>query len=134
MSEVEYDNMHKYIGIYRVFQSVDYDTKKSSCNSDDTFLICKNNVEIFRYDEDNLVIYFPTTNSRKKFISELKKSKIKLTLFCEGDFESTYLFNEKDMLKVCNIVKPQVKGKNIHPNSKSSIKKLVKHYNVEQLV
>ncbi len=118
--------MHKYINKYRVLQEINLETKKPTTNNSDTFLICKNNIQIFRYDKDNLSIYFPTTNSRLKYEPLLKKFKIEL--LSDGDFESTFLFKEINFLEVAEIVKPQTKGKSIDPKSKQTVNKLLKFY------
>ena len=123
--------MKKYQSQFRVFQEICLDTKKSSLNELDTYLICKSGIQIYRYDKNTLCILFQTTHSKKKYLPLFKKEKIDVEMYSEGDMESTYTFKESDLMKVAEIVKPQVKGKSKNPKSKSTIKKLLKYHGVE---
>ncbi len=120
--------MLNYIGTYRVFQQLNLSTQKPSSNDNDTYLKCKNNLQIYRHDKDNLAIYLPTTNIQNKYLPELNKL-IKLDLLSEGDFEATYLFKESDLEKITYLIKPQIQGKNIHPKSVKTAKKQLKYNN-----
>jgi len=107
--------LKKYIGIYRVFPEVCLDSGKPSTNQDDTYLKCKNNNQIYRYNKNTLAILFTSTKSKNKYLPDIEKLKVKIRLLSEGNFESIYLFPEKDLAKVASILKPQTKGKNINP-------------------
>ncbi len=129
--------MNKYIGKYRVFGEINIDTGKSSDNPDDTYLLCKNNIQVYRHygDTDSekeiknkLAILFPTTSSRNKILPLLKKSNIQLELYFDGEIESIYTFSEKDSDIVFGILKPQVKGKDVKPDSVVTVRKLIKYY------
>lgn len=108
-----------------MFQVVDINGKPSK-NNDDTFLKCKYNSEIYRYNEDTLALYLTSTNTANNVIPKLKEAGVKLTLHIEGDTEYIYLFPEKDIDKVAAIMKPQIKGKNIQAKSKKTARLLAK--------
>lgn len=118
--------MNSYIGKYRVFQEINLDTGKPTDNNEDTFLKCKYNSQVFRFDKNTLALLLTTGNSIKKVIPQLQELGVKLDPFVEGDGEAIYHFPEKQLDLVASIVKPMTKGKNISPKSKKTVKKLLK--------
>ena len=121
--------MNQYIGTYRVFQAID-NSGKSSSNSNDTFLKCRYSSQIYRWNNKTLVLYLTSTNTVNNVMPKLKEEGVKLTLHTEGDTEYVYLFPEKDIEKVASIMKPQIKGKNIKPKSKSTRRILAKELGI----
>jgi hypothetical protein len=118
--------INKYIGKYRVFQEIDLESGKASKNTDDTYLKTKYKSQIYRYDDNTLAILFVTSKSPINILPQLKKLNINVEMLSEGDSESIYLFDEKDIKKVASILKPQIKGKNISSKSVKTSKKLMK--------
>ena len=109
--------MRHYIGTYRVFPAVDLETGKASSNKDDTYLKTKYKSQIYRHTKSKLALLLTTGNSIKNVPPQLEQAGVKLILHFDGDCEAIYLFSEKDMDKVAKIMKPQVKGKDIPPES-----------------
>jgi len=107
--------MHKYIGTYRVFQAIDNDGKAK--NNDDTFLKCKYDSQIYRWDNKTLALYLTSTNTDNNVMPKLKKEGVVFTPYIEGDGEYVYFFPEEYIKKVASIMKPQIKGKNVSPKS-----------------
>lgn len=62
-------------------------------------------MQIYRYSDSLLAVSFLTTGYKNNRIKELKDINVKVTLFVQGDDESTYLFKEVDLDKVAEIVK-----------------------------
>lgn len=116
--------IHKYIGTYRVFQAIDLKTGKPSDNDDDVFLKGKYKTEVYRYDNKNLALYFVAKQTLNNILPQLKELKVKLTLLVDGDYETVCLFAEKDIHKIHSILKFQIKGKNIPPNSIKTARRL----------
>ena len=71
-------------------------------------------------------MHLTTGNSIKNVIPQLEELGAKLELFVEGNSEAVYLFPEKQISLVAEIMKPMVKGKNIKPKSVKNIRKLEK--------
>lgn len=92
-------------------------------NEYDTYLKCKSKVTIFRYNSDTLAILFPSRTYKNNKINELSGVGIHLIKFCSGEDESVYLFNEYDLPKVAEILKPITKGANKSPTSCAKKKK-----------
>ena len=120
-------NINKYIGIYRVFAEVDLITKKASTNLDDTYLKGRYKCQVYRYDNNNLCIYFPSgTSSTNIVLPQFDENDIKYKLYIDCESESVYIVSEKDIDKIHFILKFQIKGKNIQARSKKTAKKLLK--------
>lgn len=82
---------------------------------------------MYRYDDNILAIYFISNRTTTNVLPKLQDLGIQLTLFVEGDFESVYLFPEKDLSKVHSILKFQIKGKNIQAKSIKTARKQLKN-------
>jgi len=102
----------KYIGKYYIFHEVDCDGKPID-NKNATYLEGKYKSQLYRWDTHTIAIDFYTTSSRNIIVPLVKKAGVRLKKYSEGDSESTYLFPEDDINKVCEIVKPRIRGKNI---------------------
>lgn len=109
-----------------MFHEINMETGRPSDNDFATFLKGRYNTEIYRYDGKILAIYFSSNRTVNNLIPLFKELGVKLTKESEGDFESVYLFSEKDISKVAKILKFQTKGKNISPKSKKTAKRLLK--------
>lgn len=118
----------KYVGTYRVFQAINLDGTLSK-NEDDTYLKCKYNTQVYRYNKDTLAILFVANRTVKNMLPVLKKAGVHLRLHTKGDYESTYLFPEEELEKLAKIMKPITKGKNIKPNSVRTQRILAKELN-----
>lgn len=81
------------------------------------YLLGKHKIQVYRYDEDTLCIYFQSGQTVNNIIPQLEKLNIKLDLFVRGDTEFIYFFDEKELSKVHSVVKFQIKGKNIQAKS-----------------
>jgi len=113
--------MRKYIGTYRVFPEVDLITGKPV---DDLYLKGRNNIRVFRHNDNELGILFLSSRTANSVIADFKKLKVKLTKVSEGDWESIYIFKEKDINDVASILKLQIKNRNIDPmDSKNRLPK-----------
>ena len=117
--------INNYIGTYRVFQEITIDGKPSD-NTDATFLKCKYNSQMYRYNNKTLALHLTTGNSIKNVIPQLEVLGVKLELFVEGNSEAVYLFPEKQISLVAEIIKPMTKGKNIKPKSVKNVRRLEK--------
>lgn len=111
--------INKYIGIYRVFSPLDEKTGKITANSNDTYLKGRHNIEIYRYKNNMLAIYFPGGKNTYTLdtVLKLEDAGIKLTLQLDGDKETVYLFKEDYIDIVHKIINFQTRGKNIKPSS-----------------
>jgi len=107
----EVTDTQKYLGKYYIFHEVDYDGKPID-NKNATYLEGKYKSQLYRWNAHTIAIDFYTTNSRNIIVPLVKKVGVKLKKYSEGDSESTYLFPEDDIKKVCEVVKPRIKGKN----------------------
>lgn len=87
-------------------------------NEDDTYLKCRSNTYIYRYSEDVLAIQFSSTGYKNNRLKDFKSTGINVQPFVIGDFESVYLFYEKDIHKVVEILKPITRGANKSPKQR----------------
>lgn len=120
-------NVDKYIGTYRVFQEIT-DDGKASPNKNDSFLRCRYNIQIYRYNTDTLAMIFFSNQTANNILPQLKEQEVKLIKLNQGDMESTWLFSEKDIHKVAKVVKPQIKGKDLSPSCAATRRILQKDY------
>jgi hypothetical protein len=97
-------------------------------NDDATYLkASKFNAEIYRYNSDTLIIYFPSgKNASNKVLPEFDKLGIKYTLFGDGTCEQDYMVSESDIDKIHKVLKFQTKGKAISPKSVKTKRVLIK--------
>lgn len=110
--------IRKYIGTYRVFAPLDYNTGKTTSNEWDNYILGKYHIECYRYDKNTLSVYFPSGRSSTNIVlPQFDKLNIKYKLHIDGDYESIYLISEKDLTKIHSILKFQTKGKDIKPDS-----------------
>jgi hypothetical protein len=61
--------MDKYVGTYRILIEKDIRTGE---NLESTYIKCKHGGQIYRYNDDVLVVYIPSTKIGKKLAEELK--------------------------------------------------------------
>ena len=124
--------MQKYIGRFRVKTPM-INNNTFTHNKDDTYVRCKNNIEMYRYNNKILALYIPkvtsarklkeqlwnylTRNTQKIIKDDLDKHK-KLT----GD-EWVFYFYEKYIDQVAKIVQPKTGGAKIFPRSKKNLQK-----------
>ncbi len=99
-------NIIKYRGTYRVLM------QEKTTNENDTYLKCKSNTHIYRYNDTMLAIQFNSNGYANNRVKDFKSKGVELQKFVQGDNESVYLFYEKDLSKVADILKPRVKGAN----------------------
>lgn len=103
--------MRKYINRFKVFAPLDKNTGLVTANPDDTYLKAKVfKIEVYRQNEDQLAIYFPSgEDDTKKVLKEFKRVKIKYELYISGDFETVVLVAESDFDKIHKILRFQEK-------------------------
>lgn len=86
--------------------------QEKTTNENDTYLKCKSNTHIYRYNDTMLAIQFNSNGYANNRVKDFKSIGVELQKFVQGDNESVYLFYEKDLSKVADILKPRVKGAN----------------------
>lgn len=120
--------MQKYIGRFRVFAPVDERTGKTTTNEFDNYLkATRYKIEVYREDNKQLAIYFPTGVSGTNIIlPELDEAGIEYKLHIDGDYEKIYLVQEQDINKIHSILKFQTKGSKIKPTSVKTVRRQVK--------
>jgi hypothetical protein len=96
--------MLKYKDTYRVKREKDKDENPSS-NRQDTYIPCANKIQIYRFNEDTLIVYFHSNGVANNRIKALSKLGITLTPYQIGDDERTYKFAESDLDKIADVVK-----------------------------
>lgn len=87
-------------------------------NEDDTYLKGKYHTEIYRENNDQLAIYFPSgISSTNKVLPEFDRLGIMYNLHIDAEIEKVYTFPENQLDLVHSVLNLQVKGKNIKPTS-----------------
>lgn len=117
--------MNKYIGTYRVFPTLLLNGELSP-NREDTYLLGRHKIQVYRWDKNTLCIYFASNQTVNNVLPKAKEMGIKLELYLQGDLESVYKFKEADIHKLHEIVRFQIKGKNIQAKSKKNKRRLQK--------
>lgn len=106
--------MIKYRGTYRVYLAKNLLTGTSTENEYDSY-IKGNKITIHRYNDNKLKIFFSTTGFANNRLKELTEAGVELTLYQDGDQESTYLFPETQLSIVVKILKVSSWGANKSP-------------------
>jgi hypothetical protein len=101
--------MDKYIGKYRVMPEVDSDGNVMEGN----YIKCQAGTEIYRYDENTLVVY--TSRAKGKIFAEQLQGKV--LDYVELDKECQIFFDEMYIDEVAGVVKAVTKGKDIKPGN-----------------
>lgn len=119
--------MIKYVGKYRVLAPLDQRTNKITTNKNDTYLLGKYNIQVYRWNKDTLCIYFPTGNSATNIVlPQLDQIGVKYKLYIDADGESIYKVRESDIDKLHSVLHFQIKGKNVNPFSVATARKQIK--------
>lgn len=94
-------------------------------NKDDTYLLAtKCKVQVYRYSEDKLAIYFLTGNAgANPILSKLFKMGIECDLFIDGEDENVYLIDEEHIFTLHEIMVFKTKGKDISAHSIKTARK-----------
>jgi len=117
----------KYVGKYRVMGQLDQRTNKISINKDDTYILGRHNIQVYRWNKNILCVYFPSGLSTTNLIlPQFDEAGIDYKLYIDGDKEKVYKVKESDIDKIHSIVHFQIKGKSISPFSVRTERKLVK--------
>lgn len=98
--------MIKYKNTYKVVINKDNNGKFD--NKLDNYIQCvplKTGIQIYRYNDDTLVVQFNSNGIRNNRIKELDLLGVVLTPFQIGDEESTYILKESDLEQVAEVVK-----------------------------
>ena len=108
-----------------MYAPMDYRTGKISTNEDDTYLkATKYKIEVYRENDTELGIYFPSGVSATNIILPLlDEINIKYKLHIDCDIEKVYLVNEECINELHNILKFQTKGKDISPRSIRTVRR-----------
>ncbi len=96
--------MNKYKEDYYIFKQKDNSSNYSS-NKDDNYIKCKNQIQIYRYNSNTLVVCFKSNGVANNRIKELAIQGVILTPFQIGDDERTYKFDEVHFPIVAAIIK-----------------------------
>ena len=108
----------KYIGKYRIFAPIDYNTGKTTSNEFDNYLLGKAKCECYRYDDTTLAIYFPSgMSTTNKVLPLLKELGVEMTLFLDCEGESVFHMSESMIHIAHKVLKFQTKGAKIKPTS-----------------
>lgn len=102
--------MLKYVGKYRVVCPFDQNGKPIK---DDTSLMCKDGAFIYRYTGSTLV-YYISRRAKLRLEREFRMAGVKCTIEV-NDVETLVYFQEKDLDKVLDVVKPLTAGKSYKP-------------------
>lgn len=84
---------------------------KISCNKDDTYIKCRKNVQIYRYNNNTLAIQFNSNRYATTKIKELSNMGVFLAPIQIGDSEQVYIFPEEFLSVVAEVVKARRKIK-----------------------
>lgn len=95
--------MLKYKDTYKVIKQKDKLGNYSN-NKEDSYIYCRNGIQIFRYNSDTLCVQFLSNKRANNKIKELSDTGVQLTVFQRGDDEQTYIFKESDLNKVADVV------------------------------
>ncbi|BDR74171.1 hypothetical protein K144316041_p20100 (plasmid) [Clostridium tetani] len=110
--------MEKSVGKYRVKCERDINNKPIN-DGKNTYIKCKSNCQIYRFDDEVLVLYVPSIRRGKNYLKLLKSVCFK---YESGDKEVLLYFYEKDIEEILKIVQPFIQGRNIKPKNKRSYK------------
>jgi hypothetical protein len=128
--------MNKYIGKYRVRQQHDVNDEWTS-NEEDTFVLCRGNIQLYRWNDNTLAIYFPigkmqTANtifkSHIQYLDADYKRSVKQSLK-DNDLNSIgglalehiMLIEEKHLDKFEKTIFPQTSNRKLKPTSKKNL-------------
>ena len=117
--------MLSYIGIYRVFPAI-LTNGELSPNREDTYLLGKHKIQIYRWNKNTLCVYFASNNTVNNILPQLQEKGVQLELYLQGDVESVYKVKESDIHKLHEVIRFQIKGKNIQAKSIKTVRKLRK--------
>lgn len=115
--------INKFIGVYRVFPTLMINGELSP-NRNDTYLLGKYNIQVYRWDKNTLCIYFASNQTVNNVIPKLEELGVKLDPYLQCEGEQVFKFKEPDIEKVHSIVKFQTKGKNIQAKSVKNKRRL----------
>lgn len=104
--------MDKYVGQYRVIIEKDIRTGE---NLENTYIKCKHGGQIYRYNDNILVAYIPSTVIGKRLVEELKYKLIK---YDYGNKEYRLYFKEEYINEFAETMKASTQGKDIKPGNK----------------
>lgn len=96
--------MIKYRGTYKVIKEKDKNGKLS-LNREDNYLLGRNKIQIYRFNNDTLCILFRSTGVANNRVKELADLGVKLIPYLMGKDEKVYKFAELDLEKVAEVVK-----------------------------
>ena len=103
-----------YIGTYKVFYEEVYNENGNplpSPNEDDSYLLGRSNSQIYRYDQNNLSIYFPKGKSTENVVLPLLDNlNVTYELFVSGYSESIYIVPEKYINELNTVLSFKTKG------------------------
>lgn len=109
--EKERVDTNKYVGKYRVMAERDENGKPCEF----TYLKCRKGVKIYRYDDELLMAYIPSSYKGNRIIKEYGNYIEKVTKY-DGEmdlyFKEVYLDRLKDIFKI------HIKGRDIKPRNK----------------
>jgi hypothetical protein len=96
--------LNKYKEDYYIYKQKD-NNDNYTCNKEDNYIKCKNNIQIYRYNTETLVVQFSSNGVANNRIKELSALGIELTPFQIGDNERTFKFSEDFFPIVADVVK-----------------------------
>lgn len=129
--------MKNYVGRFRVRSPKKNDGTFTE-NLDDTYVVCKNNVEMYRYNDNILALYIPTARTSNKLQKELwhyltNETKEMITYEIKRDNklsgEWVFYFEEKYIDLIAKMIKPKIGGAKINPRSNGYTNKSYRYIN-----
>ena len=117
--------INKYIGIYRVFPTI-LTNGELSPNREDTYLLGKHKIQVYRWNKNTLCVYFTSNQTVNNILPQLQEKGVQLELYLQGDTESVYKVKESDIHRLHEVIRFQIKGKNIQAKSNKTVRKLQK--------
>lgn len=117
--------INKYLGVYRVFPTI-LTNGELSPNREDTYLLGKYKIQVYRWNKNTLCVYFASNQTVNNILPQLQEKGVQLELYLQGDTESVYKVKESDIHKLHEVIRFQIKGKNIQAKSIKTVRKLQK--------
>lgn len=127
--------MEKYIGRFRVVSEFDRVTLKPI--KEDTYIVCANDGQIFRFNHNTLAYYRPTRGNSNQMCEKLMLLGVEGVINKSTDGDILIHFDESHLEIVAGVFMASTNGCNINPTSIRNLRRLKwfkekKDYYIEQ--